>query len=183
MAGIAVYDDYVYWTDYNGGFGDLIGRANLSTKMVEEEYLNFDEIPEALGPRAIAVDDQGIYWVMDPEFGGPYAGDIGHAGFGGKPVPGAISGINAQSLGLAIVGADLYWCNYSLGTGDSLAHAELHGGGTTVDTHFVEGTCLTYIAANSASGPPPPPPPPPPSGETGGGGETSPGRRRPARCP
>jgi hypothetical protein len=169
MGGIAVYEGYVYWTYYNGGFGNEIGRANLSTKLVEPEYIDFEEAPEAFGPRGIAVDDQGVYWVMDPQFGGKYAGDIAHAGFGGKPILNALPGVNAEPLGLAIVASDLYWCNFQEGFGNSLAHAALHGGGSTIDLHFVDHACGNYVAANAASAPPPLPPPPPPPAEPGPG--------------
>ena len=174
IGGIAVYDNYVYWTDYEGGFGDEIGRANLSTKLVEPEYINFEAVVEAAGPGGIAVDDQGIYWVMDPEFGGKYAGDIAHAGFGGSAVIDALPGVNAESAGLAIVGSDLYWCNYLEGFGNSLAHAALAGAASTIDLHFVDHACGNFVAANSASAPPAPPPPPPPA-EPGSGTTTNPG--------
>lgn len=175
MGGIAVYDNYVYWTDYEGGFGNEIGRANLSTKLVEPQYIDFEEIPEAAGPRGIAVDDQGVYWVMDPEFDGKYAGDIAHAGFGGSAVIDALPGVDAEPLGLAIVGSDLYWCNFQEGFGNSLAHAALAGAASTIDLHFVDHACGNYVAANSASGPPPPPPPPPAAPGPGSGSSTAPG--------
>jgi hypothetical protein len=159
IGGIAVYDGFVYWTYYNGGFGDLIGRANLSTKAVDETFV---ELTEEFGPRAIAVDADGIYWVWEGEVGSE--GLIGHVGLGGgTPTLNAIPGIHAIPMALAISGSDLYWINFQEGSGASLAHAELGGAASTIDLHLVDHIGPGYLAANSVSAPPAPPPPPPPS--------------------
>jgi hypothetical protein len=159
MGGIAVYDGFVYWTDYDGGVGHLIGRANLGTKIVEGAFV---ELTEESGPRAIAADAEGIYWVW--EGNGPAEGEIGHVGLGGgTAVLDAIPGIDAVPLSLAITGSDLYWINFQEGSGISLAHGALGGAASTVDLHFVDHIGPGYLAADSTTGPPPPPPPPPPA--------------------
>lgn len=171
FGGIAVYGGFVYWTYFEGGFGETIGRANLATKKVDPEFVKF-ATPEAAGPRAIAVDAQGIFWTMDPAFDGPYLGDIGHAGLlGGTPVLDEIPGANAEAAsGLAIDGSDLYWFDFEEGFGTSLARAVVGGSGSSVNRHLVNHVGLGSLAVNSA-GPPPPPsppaipaPPPPPAG-------------------
>jgi hypothetical protein len=159
IGGIAVYNGFVYWTYYNGGFGNLIGRANLSTKAVDETFI---ELTEEFGPRAIAVDADGIYWVWEGVGGSE--GLIGHVGLGGgSAVLDAIPGIHAVPMALAITGSDLYWINFQEGSGDSLAHADLEGAASTVDLHFVSPVGPGYLAANAVTAPPPPPPPPPPA--------------------
>jgi hypothetical protein len=176
IGGIAVYGGFVYWTYYNGGFGDLIGRANLSTQAVDETFI---ELTEESGPRAIAVDVEGIYWVWEGENGSE--GLIGHIGLGGgTPTLDAIPGIHAIPMALAVSGSDLYWINFREGSGDSLARAELGGAASTIDLHFVDHIGPGFLAANAAAAPPPPPPPPPPpvmseppSGTTTGSGSGS----------
>ena len=172
FGGIAIYGGFVYWTNYDGGFGDEIGRANLSSKVVEPQYIVF-EVPEAAGPRAIAVDAAGIFWTMEPAFDGKFAGHIAHAGFGGTPTLDQIPGANAEpASGLAIEGSDLYWFDFEEGFGTSLARAVVEGAGSSLDRHLVDHVGNGELAVNSAGpsatppGPPPPPTPAPVAGPT-----------------
>jgi hypothetical protein len=91
--------------------------------------------------------------------------------------------VNAEPVGLAIIGSDLYWCNFLEGVGNSLAHAALQGNGSTIDLHFVDGACGNYVAANSASRPPAPPPPPPPAEPGPGSGPSSSSSSGPGTTP
>jgi hypothetical protein len=167
--GIAIYSGFVYWTNYEGGFGDEIGRANLSSKVVEPQYIVF-EVPEALGPRAIAVDAAGIFWTMEPAFDSTFAGNIAHAGFGGTATLDEIPGVSADAAsGLAIEGSDLYWFDFEEGFGTSLAHAVIAGSGSSVNRHLVNHVGNGWLAVNSA-GPSAPPGPPPPPGPGAGPG-------------
>lgn len=167
IGGIAVYAGFVYWTNYDGGFGHEIGRANLGTRVAEEQYIDFEETAEAAGPRAIAVDAAGIFWTLEPAFDGPYQGNIAHAGFGGAPDLDQIAGANAEpASGLAIDGSDLYWFDYEEGFGTSLALAVVGGSDSVLNRHLVDHVGNGWLAANSA-GPPPTPPPPPPSATPG----------------
>ena len=164
FGGIAIYSGFVYWTDYEGGFGHEIGRANLSSKLIESQYVDF-EVPEASGPRAIAVDAAGIFWTMEPAFDGTFAGDISHAGFGGTATLNEIPGVSAEpASGLAIEGSDLYWFDFEEGFGTSLAHAVVAGSGSSVNRHLVNHVGNGWLAVSSAGpsavpGPPPPPAP------------------------
>jgi hypothetical protein len=161
IGGIAVYDGFIYWTEYDNGAGEGIGRANLITKKADEEFVTLPTPPLGeSGPKAIAVDADGIYWTWE-EGSGSHNGEIGHAGLGGgSPTIDALPGVNAMNVsGLAIEGSDLYWFNYREGEGSSLAHAHLEGGGSTLDLHFVPHAFGAGLAVNSASVPPPPPPP------------------------
>jgi hypothetical protein len=155
----AVYQGFVYWT-YR--YCNCIGRANLATKAVEEEFVpefSGTDIPEE--PRGIAVDSQGIFWTY---YEGE--GEIGHAGLGGGSASLRFIGpAEARDGPIAIDGSDLYW----LGS-FAIAHAQLEGGGASViDQHFVDDpgeTLAGGLAVNSATSPPPPPPPPPPGSGT-----------------
>ncbi len=180
LGGIAIYSGYIYWTNFNGGFGESIGRASLATKVVDEEFVEF-EISEAAGPRSIAVGAAGVFWTMDPAFDGSFDGNIGFVGLGGgTPTLDEIPGANATAAsGLALAGPDLYWSNFREGSGASLVRAELQGAGSTIEP-FLPTVAGGSIAANSAgptsppltppTGPPAPPPPPaapaPPSTST-----------------
>ena len=178
VGGIAVYDGFIYWTVNDEGAGEAIGRANLASRLIEPEAVDFDD--GGAGPRAIAVDADGIFWTMEPAAGGPLEGAIGHVGLGGgTPIFNDIPGADATATsGLAISGSDLYWFNFEGGFGISLAHAELHGAGSTIDRHFVDHVGFGWIAVNSTGPPPVPPPPPPPSeppaGSTSGAGSSPP---------
>jgi hypothetical protein len=167
IGGIAVYNGYIYWTVYQGGAGEDIGRASLSTKIIDNEFV---ELVGESGPRAIAVDADGIFWTWSG--GGPYEGKIGHASLGGgTPVLDEIPGADVGTAsGIAITGSDLYWFNFEEGFGVSLAHADLQGSGSTIDRHFIDHVGYGSLAANAAGpAPTPAPPPPPTSGQSSGG--------------
>ena len=175
--GIAVYDGYIYWADYDGGFGSAIGRANLSTKEITPEFIDWDE---STGPEGIAVGAAGIFWVNSSD------GTIGRAApaKGSEPDLDAILGASASSLGLALDDSGLYWFNYHAGDATSaLAHANFGGSGSsTANFHYIDGVGGVWLAVNSATTPPPPPPPPPPGSSPAPAPIPSPILRKPLRC-
>lgn len=178
VGGIAVYAGYLYWTVYQGGGGEDIGRASLAIKSVDDEFV---ELVGESGPRAIAVDADGIFWTWSG--GGPYEGKIGHASLGGgTPVLDEIPGADVGTAsGMAITGSDLYWFNFEEGFGISLAHADLQGSGSTVDRHFLDHVGYGSLAANAAGpAPAPAPPPPPTAGQPSAGSSAGPGSSAPS---
>jgi hypothetical protein len=152
----AVYQGFLYWT-YR--YCDCIGRANLATKVVQEEFVpefSGTNIPEE--PLGIAVDSQGIFWTYHETA----EGEIGHAGLGGGSASLRFIGpAESRRAPIAITGSELYWMGPF-----GIAHAHLEGNGASVvDQHFVDDPGETFengLAANSASSPPAPAPPPPP---------------------
>ena len=69
-----VYEGFLYWPIEYLGVGCSIGRANLTTKVVEPEWIPECSAPEIEGPIGIAVDSYGVFWdYLSAD------GQIGHA--------------------------------------------------------------------------------------------------------
>lgn len=151
-----VYEGFLYWPIQHLGVGCSIGRANLTTKVVEPEWIPECSAPEIEGPIGIAVDSNGVFWdYLSAD------GQIGHANLlGGDVESDFIGGVKAFGGPIAIDGPDLYWAS-----DEGIGHAHLENGGSAsvIDNGFIGGfeAGISGLAVNSASAPPPPGPPPP----------------------
>jgi hypothetical protein len=157
-----VYGGFVYWPIEELGVGCGIGRANLTTKMIEPEWIPECSAPEIEGPIGIAVDSNGVFWSYISA-----DGQIGHANLlGGDVESDFIGGAKAFGGPIAISGPDLYWAS-----DQGIGHAHLEDGGSAsvIDNQFIGGfeQGISALAVNSASAPlalgPPSPPAPAPS--------------------
>jgi len=157
-----VYGGFVYWPIEELGVGCGIGRANLTTKVIEPEWIPECSAPEIEGPIGIAVDSNGVFWSYISA-----DGQIGHANLlGGDVESDFIGGAKAFGGPIAISGPDLYWAS-----DQGIGHAHLEDGGSAsvIDNQFIGGfeQGISALAVNSASAPlalgPPSPPAPAPS--------------------
>jgi hypothetical protein len=165
-----IYGGFLYWPVEVLGTGCSIGRANLTTKVVEPEWIPECSAPEIEGPIGIAVDSNGVFWDYLSA-----NGEIGHANLlGGDVESDFIGGTEAFGGPMAIDGSELYWAS-----DQGIGHAHLEDGGSAsvIDNRFIGGfeAGISGLAVNSASSPSPPAPPPPPGPGSGPGPTPTPG--------
>ena len=114
VAGIAVNDKYIYWTNPNGNTGTTIGRADL-----DGQNKNMDFITGCSIPFGVAIDDNYIYWTNVNN------ATIGRATLDGKEVnQNFISGVPFYPVAIAVDGNFIYWTDMFHG---SIGRAKLDG--------------------------------------------------------
>ncbi len=113
---------YVYWANFNQGFGSTISRANLDGSGTNDTFITGARMP--VDP---VVDGSHIYW---GNYDNP--GTIGRANLDGTGVEQSFIVGVLGPLGIAVGAHHIYWGNYF---GNSIGRANLDG--TGVDQSFI----------------------------------------------
>ncbi len=125
---------YVYWSNFGGGGGTTVGRANLDGAAP----VNQSFVTGASGPLGVAVSGQYIYWTN-------IGGTIGRANLDGSGTPNQsfITGASTPE-GVAVNGQYVYWTNVGTNT---IGRANLDGSAS--NQSFISGANgPTGVAAN-----------------------------------
>ena len=147
--GLAVDDQYIYWSNLNSN-PPTIGRANLDGSAPDSGFITL--ISGANTPYGITVDDQYIYWA-DPQVPA-----IGRANLDGTDVqPNFINlGPGALPTDVAVDGNSVYWmdqCRTSSSgncTSSAIGRANLDGSLPTRDFIALGGVAGWGIAVDAA---------------------------------
>jgi hypothetical protein len=145
--GVAVSNQYVYWTDYSG-----IGRANLDGSHVNDKFIPVPskyartwQVPNGEGE--LAVTSRYLYWAL------PGSNTIARADINGTQLDTnylpAAAGVN-DPTGLAVDARCVYWTDY---VGGTIGRATVNG--KTVWQDFITGAIgPVALAVNSSDGRP-----------------------------
>ena len=166
----AVAGGQIYWSVFDGGCGDAVGRANLNGTGANQDFISNQKTPTTcpggrpFGVCGVAVSGSHIYW--GNYF--PGGGSIGRASLDGTgvnhtfitPSPDTLGAAPAPVCLVAVEGAHIYWTNLNNGNHRTIGRANLDG--SAIDTTFISGlpagppsidgglhtTCRAVVAGN-----------------------------------
>jgi hypothetical protein len=139
---VSVASAFVYWTNYGGGTGTMIGRANLDGTGANQSFID-----GASGPSGAAVDGAHVYW---GNYGAGAGATIGRENIDGTGANQSFVTGASGPCGVAVDGANVYWTNF---TGGTIGRANLDG--TGANQSFITGASSP---SNVVVDPPAPPP-------------------------